>query len=499
MADRGPVRRPFAWRAPALALAALLLGTGGSGGARADIPDVVLNPANGHYYKWVSGTTTWMNGKAGAETLGGYLATVTSSAEQAWLRQNIVPAGQSACLGGTDETVEGTWAWITGEAWAYANWGGGEPNNVGNEDYLAMTGTGPWNDVVGSSGGMSGYVVEWNENPNIPPPPAAPTALSAVLQGDDDEVLLTWTDDSTNEASFQLERKTAAGTFGTVANPAAGATTHVDADVFPGVSYTWRVRAVNAGGTSAWSNEATVAVPAAASAPVAPSDLVALAATPTSVTLGWTDNSDDETGFEVHRRNAAGAYVLVATTAADAVQSLQSGLSPDTTCGYRVRAVNGNGVSGFTEADVSTPPTLSVATVRADLKDSPKFGKDSLKLQATFDFLEASDGSCDPVTEGLVLRAGAAAGPVVFQLPAAGAAEWKVSATKAVWKSPKGSVGKYKVEILFAERLVKFTASGLNLPAAAENPVRVSLAIGNDAGTENAAWVVKKAGFLQYR
>src|SRR5262249_35620494 len=42
--------------------------------------DAVLNPANGHYYKVISvpGGITWLDAKAAAEALGGYLATITS-------------------------------------------------------------------------------------------------------------------------------------------------------------------------------------------------------------------------------------------------------------------------------------------------------------------------------------------------------------------------------------------------------------------------------------
>ena len=484
-----------------LALAALLLGGGlAPRGARADIPGVIHNPANGHYYKWVGGVTTWMNGKAGAEALGGYLATATSSAEQAFLVQSVIPAGNTSCLGGTDEGVENTWTWITGEPWVYTNWNGGEPNNVNNEDYLAITTSagGGWNDVVGNTGGMSGYVVEWNADPNIPPLPDAPTALSASL-GLDGEVDLAWTDNSTNEAAFQLQRKIGTGNFSDIASPAAGVTVHADADVFPGTDYTYRVRAVNAGGPSAWSNEASVSIPQAASAPVAPSDPAVIAATATSITLGWTDNSDDETGFQVLRKNAAGAFPVVTTTAADATQWTNTGLAPDTTYSYRVRAVNGVGASGFVEIEAATAPTLTVTTVKGDLKDVPTTAKDSLKLQATFAYLGASDGSCDPVAEGLLLRVGPAGGQVGVQIVPAQSGEWKVSAKKATWKSPKGSFGKFKVDVFFATRLVKVTGSGLNLPTAAANPVRVSLVIGDDAGTEVGEWTEKKPGFLQLR
>jgi len=484
-------------RAAALALAALLLAGGGLPSARADITGVVFNAANGHYYKWVAGTTTWNAAKAGATALGGYLVTVTSTAEQTWLPLNVIPSGQTSCLGATDETTEGTWLWITGETWSYMNWNGGEPNNSGNEDYLAWNTNGTWNDIVGTSGGTSGYVVEWDENPNVPPPPADPTVLAGVL-GPADHVLLSWNDNSTNEASFQLERKTSAGSYSTLATLVPNTVSYDDGATVPSSSYVYRLRAVNAGGVSNWTNEVTVDIPATPTGPLAPSAVGAIASNPSSITVGWTDNSADEDSFEVQRRNPGGSFQIVATLFANAVQYASTGLAPDVSYDFRVRAVNANGASAFAEATLSTPPTLAVTTVKADLKDSAKPAKDSLKIQARFEFLPASDGDFDPVTEGITVRAGSDAGPVSLTLPP-GLPDWKVTTKKATWKSAKGSLPKYKVEVSFADRLVKVTVTGLTLASAPTNPMRVTVGIGDDAGTEHLDWVLKKAGFFQFR
>jgi hypothetical protein len=55
------------------------------------------------------------------------------------------PAGQTP--GNTAGTQRGEgWAWLTGEPLVYQSWGGGEPNNSGNEDAAHMRGDGMWND-----------------------------------------------------------------------------------------------------------------------------------------------------------------------------------------------------------------------------------------------------------------------------------------------------------------------------------------------------------------
>jgi len=95
--------------------------------------------------------------------------------------------------------------------------------------------------------------------------PAAPTALQAVAAPSPARVTLTWADAATTETGFKVERKTTAtGVWEQVATVAANVTTYTDAPVAPATVYVYRVRATNAGGESAASNEATVTTPAAA-------------------------------------------------------------------------------------------------------------------------------------------------------------------------------------------------------------------------------------------
>jgi uncharacterized repeat protein (TIGR02543 family) len=78
------------------------------------------------------------------------------------------------------------------------------------------------------------------------------------------QLSLTWTDTSTNEDGFTLERKTgSAGAYGQLASLPAGTTGYVDTTVTAGTTYCYRVRAYNSAGDSAYSNEAC-ATPASA-------------------------------------------------------------------------------------------------------------------------------------------------------------------------------------------------------------------------------------------
>ena len=92
--------------------------------------------------------------------------------------------------------------------------------------------------------------------------------------------VLTWTDNSTNEANFNIERTTAATVaacqtavgFTSLASVGFNVATFTDAAVVEGTTYCYRVNASNTAGVSAFSNIAGRTVPF--SVPPAPSGLI---------------------------------------------------------------------------------------------------------------------------------------------------------------------------------------------------------------------------------
>lgn len=140
---------------------------------------VQYNAATGNFYQYVGTATNHAAATANATSqtlygVGGHLATITSAAENTYVR--ALGAG-SLWLGGTDSAVEGNWIWQGGGAengvifWLgnntgsvqnglYANWGGSEPNNSGgNEDGAVLLTNGLWNDA--NTAGNMAYVIEW--------------------------------------------------------------------------------------------------------------------------------------------------------------------------------------------------------------------------------------------------------------------------------------------------------------------------------------------------
>lgn len=110
---------------------------------------------NGHSYYRSTSSMTWTAARQACTNMGGHLVTITSAAENNFVF-NTWPSGW---IGFTDEAVEGQWRWVTGEPVTYTNWNGGEPNNVGNEDYAQFVGGGKWNDLPNVS---LPYVLEFD-------------------------------------------------------------------------------------------------------------------------------------------------------------------------------------------------------------------------------------------------------------------------------------------------------------------------------------------------
>ena len=205
------------------------------------------------------------------------------------------------------------------------------------------------------------------------PVPAAPGSLAATAISDI-RVILTWTDNSTDETGFRIERKTgAAGAWHEIGLAPANATAFADTTVAASTEYYYRVAAYNTGGNSAWSNEAGATTPAPPPPPAAPTGLGVNVISSSQVNLNWTDNSSNEAGFRIERKTgAAGTFVQVASVGAGVVSYSNTGLSASTDYYYRVRAYNSGGNSIYTNeaeaitlADTSKPkaPTGLAAAV----------------------------------------------------------------------------------------------------------------------------------------
>jgi hypothetical protein len=185
---------------------------------------IAFNPDNGHYYKYVTDSVTWLeafNAISGStvynETYGGYLSTratysfvgintgrtqcpytfnglcgyfgtVTTPSENAYINNKV--GQEQVWLGGSDRDAEGIWKWIddrapesdqqfsyygTPEQGRFTAWNGNEPNcydtcfGTLNEPALQMLAgsDGLWNNFseAGYDDQRMGYIVEFGDSP----------------------------------------------------------------------------------------------------------------------------------------------------------------------------------------------------------------------------------------------------------------------------------------------------------------------------------------------
>jgi len=91
--------------------------------------------------------------------------------------------------------------------------------------------------------------------------------------------------------------------------------------------------------------------------PAAPSALaVSAVASASQLTLTWTDNSANESGFKLERSaNGLIGWVLITTTAANATSTTDTGLFAGTSYFYRLSATGGSGDSAVTSTASATP------------------------------------------------------------------------------------------------------------------------------------------------
>jgi len=81
--------------------------------------------------------------------------------------------------------------------------------------------------------------------------------------------------------------------------------------------------------------------------PEAPTDLVATTVSEKQIDLSWTDNSYDELGFKIERKQYGESFTQIETVSADVTSYNDAGLSPYRSYYYRVRAYNDAGNSDY--------------------------------------------------------------------------------------------------------------------------------------------------------
>jgi hypothetical protein len=201
------------------------------------------------------------------------------------------------------------------------------------------------------------YTVTGTVVPTGSSAPAAPSNLVATAVSSS-QINLSWTDNSSNEDGFKIERLQGS-VWTQVATVGANVTSWQDAGLTGNTTYTYRVRAYNSSGDSAYSNTASATTPAAPTVPAAPSNLRAQVKTKPNlrVNLTWRDNASNETGFRVQRSSDGGVtWTQIAQVGANVTSYSDTSVVGGTTYRYRVYAYNAAGDSGYSNIVTASTP-----------------------------------------------------------------------------------------------------------------------------------------------
>ena len=184
--------------------------------------------------------------------------------------------------------------------------------------------------------------------------PSVPTnlAASAVSVA---QVNLTWTDASNDETYFRIERKVGGGNWEFLIDLNSNAVSHSDINLDPEVTYTYRIRSANAAGISDSSNESSAFTDATANISP-PSNLFAQATSSSEVTLTWSDNTDEETGYRIERKLGSGSYVTIVNVGNNVTSFTDYTVVPLSSYTYRVAGIRFSQLTTYSnESSVITP------------------------------------------------------------------------------------------------------------------------------------------------
>lgn len=166
--------------------------------------------------------------------------------------------------------------------------------------------------------------------------PEAPTNLQAT-DSTYNSATLTWTDNSNSEVQFVIYRSTTIdGEYSEVGAVDADVVTYTDTELDNSTQYFYKVAAINADASSPLSEALSVQT----MGPIAPESLTAISNSQTTVTLTWTDNYTEETGFIVERSlSGQEAYSEIGLNAANDTTFTDESAEFGITYQYRVKTI----------------------------------------------------------------------------------------------------------------------------------------------------------------
>jgi hypothetical protein len=184
-----------------------------------------------------------------------------------------------------------------------------------------------------------------------PVTPNVPTGLNASVQSDT-SIALSWTDTSSDETGFKIERKIGSGgTYAQIGTVAAGVTSFADSGLSANTTYYYQIRAYSGAGDSAYSNETNAKTSGPNSSPALTSGA---SASPTTVAAGQSVT------FSVGASDSDGDPLTVTWDFGDGSAPSNSGTHVYTTAGtYTATATVSDGKGGTLTSSTTVTVTAS--------------------------------------------------------------------------------------------------------------------------------------------
>lgn len=242
-----------------------------------------------------------------------------------------------------------------------------------------------------SGGALSSKTVALTED-HFLRAPTAPTSLAAAETATG--VALTWTDTSTAESGYSVERRAPSAAWEVLASALApNAASYLDASATLGVPYDYRVAAFNANGPSAY---ATAAGLRAAPVPGSSGSLAVGTRTSASVALSWAraaDNATPQSSLVYRLYQSASDNIrttaemkangtLVGAATADLTSRTATGLAAATTYWFNVLVSDQAGYEAAYQA-VSAATEAATGTVSVTIE---VVGPSDVPMDVTFEF-----------------------------------------------------------------------------------------------------------------
>jgi large repetitive protein len=303
-----------------------------------------------------------------------------SSAQSAMLSVVTQPGAPSGLAATTVSAVQINLTWTDHSAAASYYYVEQSPDNttwtvlasIYGSTTNSYTATGPFNGsttyyfrvrAYSYSGGYSAYApVASTTTPAFPNQPT----ISAATAQSDTAVLLSWTNIS-GATGYQVQRSVS-GTWTTEGTVGSGVTSYTDTGLHEVTSYSYRLIATNAAGSSAPS--ATVS---ATTLPAAPTGLAATGVAWNQVNLTWVDHSSAAYYYYVEQSPDNTNWTQIASIYSSTATSYTATgpFNGSTTYYFRVRDYGGTYSTYTPVASTTMPafpnqPTISAATPQSD-------------------------------------------------------------------------------------------------------------------------------------